>query len=123
MRTTKEQLRRIIREAVKRKLQEAPEGVNFQAEVGGFLASALGTYLEEDDVVGSNAWEMMMGTLGEDELPVPGRVEDLDPLAELVTEHVLQDSQVRDAVKGIAKNLLDNLMDYAGEDFTPRGGQ
>jgi hypothetical protein len=115
---TKEQLRRIVSETVKNKLariDEVSDNVNFGQEVGDFVAMSLSEFFSDDeqlDLVTSNAWEMMVGTLGEDQLPVPGRVEDLEPLSELVTTYVLQDESVKNLVRQIAHNILESLMDY-----------
>lgn len=121
MRTTKEQLRRIIREAVKRKLQAlnedpAPGGGIDMTEPAEFIIEALNMWLEETgiDLIGSNAWEMMMGTLGEEEIPVPGRVEDVDHFAEKCAERVMASPDLKEKVTAIAKLMLESAMDNFG---------
>jgi hypothetical protein len=116
---TKEQLRRIIRDTVNRKLQrldEAPEAVDPAGEVAEFVMGALAMWLDEDgiDLIGNNAWEMMMGTLGEDEIPVPGRVEDVDHFAQQAAEKVLSDPDIKDKVAQICKLMLESAMDNFG---------
>lgn len=124
MRMTKQQLRRIVREAVRSKLEqldEAPENtVSVGAELGEFLVAALSDEMQHNDVqddITSNAWERMMGTLGEDNVPVPGRVEDVDAWAELITEHVLQHPETRAVFKTMAEVLLENVMMNFGDEF------
>lgn len=119
MRTTKEQLRRIIREAVKRKMQalnEAPETMDVAGEVAEFVTSALDMWLEEQgvDLIGSNAWEMMVGTVGEEGVPVPGRVEDVDHFAEQAATKVLASPDLKEKVTQICKLMLESAMDNFG---------
>lgn len=119
MRTTKEQLRRIIREAVQRKLRaldEAPETIDIPGEVAEFVTGALEMWLREDgvDLIGSNAWEMMMGTLGEEGVPVPGRVEDVDHFAEQAAAKVMASPELKEHVTAICKLMLESAMDNFG---------
>lgn len=120
MRMTKEQLRRIVREAVNRKLQRLDEAgeetIDVAGEVAEFVTGALVMWLNEDgvDLIGSNAWEMMMGTVGEEGVPVPGRVEDVDHFAEQAAAKVLADPDVKDQVTQICKLMLESAMDNFG---------
>lgn len=120
MKLTKEQLRRIIREAVNRKLErldEAPEGtIDIPGEVAEFVTGALEMWLREDgvDLIGSNAWEMMMGTVGEEGVPVPGRVEDVDHFAEQAAAKVMASPELKEHVTAICKLMLESAMDNFG---------
>lgn len=120
MKMTKTQLRRVIREAVNRKLQALNEdpaaggGIDM-TEPAEFLIPALVEHLEsETDLVTSNAWEMMMGTLGEEEVPVPGRVEDVDHFADKIADRVMASPDLKEVVKTMARLMLESAMDNFG---------
>lgn len=116
MKLTKEQLRRIVREAVNRKLDEAPETIDISGEVAEFVTGALEMWLREEgvDLIGSNAWEMMMGTVGEEGVPVPGRVEDVDHFAEQAAAKVMASLELKEHVTAICKLMLESAMDNFG---------
>lgn len=123
MKLSERQLRQIINEEIKR-LHEAPgETIDIAGEVGSFIEEALLRELVNDDDlvkrISDNAWEMMMGTLGEDQVPVPGRYEDVLDLADAAAGNVLKSSVLRDELFKIAKNMLESLLDNVG---TPRRG-
>jgi hypothetical protein len=120
MRITKEALRRIIREAVKRKLEESdineamPETAG--DSMGGTVdavAAALVTQLIErvDSTLASNAYEMVMG-LGEDESMMrPGRYEDVEHFASQAVDKALSDPELKDALLTTAMEVIKNLME------------
>lgn len=109
---TAKQLRNLI-ESVSRKvsnLNEANEdSIDVSGEVAGFVISALVMWLDEGgiDLIGSNAFEQMMGTLGE-EAPVPARIEDVEHFAESAASHVLADPNIKKQVTQICKMLLES---------------
>lgn len=117
MKVSKEQLRRIIREAVKAKIREASELEDRVLDLtspADFIIGAF-VHLYEDahafDLLASNAWEMMGGTLRDEQMPVPARHEDVDALAAKIAEQVVSDQAVKDIFAKIAKNLIENLME------------
>ena len=118
MRLTKDSLRRIIREAVKVKIAEAgePEQFDIASEHAEFLGSALVMWLDDEgiDLIGSNAWEMMLGTVGEENVAVPGRVEDVDHFAEQCATTVLANPELKEAITKIAKLMLESAMNNFG---------
>lgn len=118
MKVTKEQLKRIIREAVDRKLQrldEGPETVDMGETldaVAGAIEHQLIEHLESE-VTFSNVGEMTMGTIqSEDDLVLPGRYEDTDHWAAKIADQVCND--IRADVQKFAKEMLESLMSNMG---------
>lgn len=130
MKVTKAQLRRIIREAVKRRIEllseaevEHDKGADNDldiTDVADFISESFSRLLEDPetfDVLTGNAWEMMMGTLGEDQVPAPTRMEDVEHWSERIATRCLADASVKDVFQKVAHNMLQNLMKPQG---TPR---
>lgn len=114
MRMTKESLRRIVREAVKAKLARLDEGpprteYDEHMEV---IASAIAHQLTEkleDEVTFSNAGEMIMGTIADDQLLRPSDYEGVEPAAKKIAEMVV--GQLREELERFATDMLHSLME------------
>lgn len=120
MRLTTKQLRKIIRENVAARLAALDEASELETadmtDSADFISGALANWLDEEghDLIASNAWEMMMGTVGEENLSVPGRVEDVDHFAEQIAAKVVSDPVLKEAITKIAKTILETSMQEFG---------
>ena len=115
MRLNAQQLKRIIKEAVQSKLQEAEGYSSVTEQVSDALIGGFSMYMEESPevvaTIGSNSYEMMMGTVIGSAPLVPARHEDVEGIANDVAEAVLRDSSVKAVFVDIAKTMLESLMD------------
>lgn len=110
------QVRKIIESIVKQRLAEArPSEDPIIADCAGALSHALVEALE-GDLIGDNAFEVMMGSAPDEDRLVLGRYEDLDAVAEVVVRDVLRDANVHDALYQIAESMLRAAMQVAHED-------
>ena len=118
MKLTKDQLRRIVRESVQRKLRALDEAESLEEGrlnnpvvdlVGGALAQQLNELFErEGGTVESNAYEMVAGTPDPD-VVAPARYEDLRDFADACAEVAL--AEVKDQVHEMAFGILQSLME------------
>lgn len=118
MRTTKAELRRIIREAVRRKIErlDEAEGTVDMKEMVDACAGAMVTQLIEriDSTLGANAHEMVVSVTGDD-VPRPGRYEDVGHYAPQVVDAVLSDPELKDALLTVAVDVIHGLMEPEDE--------
>jgi hypothetical protein len=115
---TKEQLRRIIRETVNRKLHalnEAP--VSGEAVNMGELTDALGGVMVDqlvNEIVDSEftslSFEMVTDVVDQETVPLPGRYEDVEYYAEKAVDAALVDPRLKDALVASAIKVIHNLM-------------
>jgi len=119
MKLSRTQLRHIIQETVNEALIDDPtDHEDPFNDVADFLSQSLSDEVNFDsDLIGSNAFEAMLGTLGEEGVPTLARKEDLEATAEFVVERVLESEIMRESVKKIALNFLENLMNEQGSPF------
>lgn len=124
MKLSQTQLRRLINEAVKRRFSEVSgtdHGADVPDQIAEFLIPAVAEHLSsQSDLVAGNAWEQMMGTLGEDDVLTPSRYEDIDSMADQVAQIVITSSELREELIAIARQVLSSLMEQQG---TPGPGR
>lgn len=113
------QLRSIIAEEVRLLGEANDDRIDPNSKLGvtnalaEFVGEALIRHLEEDvEVVANNAFEMAVGTLG-DEVPVPARFEDIEGYSEKIADKLLKSPELREVVERIAASVLRNLMEEA----------
>lgn len=106
MRTSKAQLRRIIRETVKRKLLEAQSTDRELRDMGEALGMMAGELIRDDsrDLVND-----MLTNNPQDEMVRLNRYEDIDGFAQVVVEAALSD--VRSALTGVVVRVFEELME------------
>jgi hypothetical protein len=108
---SREQLRRVISEAVNRKLEEvglSPPGPNEFVEVVG--DAIISEMMENDMNLANNAYEMVMGTIDDETFVRPARYEDVDEWAHEITDKVLSSEELKYSVFSAAQQVLKNLM-------------
>ena len=113
MRTTKEQLRRIVREAVQRKLRALDEAPDMMGDSPvDAVAGAMVTQLIDgiDSTFASNVHEMVV-SVTDDNFMRPGRMEDIEHFATQAVEAVLSDPDLKDALLTAAIQVLHNAME------------
>lgn len=115
MKLNRTQLRQIVRETMNR-LDEAPEeSIDVAGEFGECLGRSLLFVFNEyfDDVV-RGAWDQVLEVHGEDQMPVPGRVEDIDHWATKIADVVLKNPRLHDTLTDAASRLLRSSLDAPG---------
>jgi hypothetical protein len=104
-------LRSIIAEEMKR-ITEAGEEKLDMTQAAEFVAEALIRHLSEDiELIAGNAFELMLGTVGNDGVHVPGRMEDLDDFAATIADKVLKSEELKDIVERISVQVLRSAME------------
>lgn len=120
MQVSKAALRRIIREAVKARLEENGE----QSDVGMGAAEALTDTLivmtREHDV-SSDAFEVWMAR--EEKPMLPARIEDVGAFAEKLADHVLGEPELREALVACLTQILRSAMESVDDDRPDVFGQ
>jgi hypothetical protein len=103
---TQQQLRQVIKEA----LLEAGSGdINFAEELFEFVITAIDDLIPNFDAVGKRAAEAATNRL-KDQVPVPGRFEDVEPIAEEIAAAVMSNQRMHNIVQSVARNMLIELM-------------
>ena len=111
MRLSQKALRRIVREAVQRKLDEAPDPqVNLAEELAPYLAHGMQQHMDQTGSMALEAMHFAVDDLGDD-VPVPVRYEDIEPYAEKMAELALQDNTIRRIAQDVARRMLHKLME------------
>lgn len=77
-------------------------------DTAGAIVNALVMALEEDDVVGDNAFEMMMGSVPDENRLAKIRLEDVEATAELVIQAVYRDPELHSKLKEIAMSMIES---------------
>ena len=116
MKFTKAQLRNMIIESLSN-ISEAPVDKPWGNEVSEALASALQQTLldllqENYELLASKTTEVFMGnTLNDPDFRgYPGRIEDVDGIAQKATEHTLKSGVLDELVHQILKSVLKNTV-------------
>jgi hypothetical protein len=108
MKVSKEQLRRIIREAVNRKLDEAtPERDPGGQTIGRELAEAVSSVLH---VHADEVFKRTMA-LTDDSTDRPVRYEDIEGFAQKATELALSEFSIYEVLENVAIKVLSELME------------
>ncbi len=115
MKLTQRQLRQIIKEEASksRRLAESPLSDDSPADqvADGVLEAFLQWFSERGaDLLAGNAFQVLIGTVPDEELLVPVRYEDLDVLADDAAEIVLSDEALKQHVTDICRQVLSSLM-------------
>lgn len=115
MKVTTEALRRIIREAVRAKLEEAGEAEGRATDMtapADFIIDAFSKMMANarffDELAGS-AFESMLDALGDD-VPTPDRYDDIDSFAEQIAAKCVASPKVKETFQIVANNLLESLI-------------
>ncbi len=95
----------------KRNLKENAEGNAMVEDPAGWFVEAFAHLAENDHVLGSNAFEMWLGSVGPEGAMLPARIEDIDGVAQSAAELACSDPRMIEAVKDIIKNMIESAMD------------
>lgn len=87
-------------------------------DTAGAISQALLMSLE-DDVVGSNAFEMMMGSAPDEDRLTLARLEDVDATAELIVQAVYRHPGLHDKIHQMAAEMLESAMGAMSEAADP----
>jgi len=113
MKLSQKQLRTIIESVVNsKKSKNLNEDANDQLVTFDAAAASLVEALVSDlngEAITGQAFEMWMG-LGENEVVIPSRIEDIEDLAAGLAQVVLDNPALRDALQSVLKDMLDNAM-------------
>lgn len=118
-------IRKIVEETRKGRLNEdAPTSDPVVDETAGAIVGALLMSLEGDeDVLANNAFEMMMGSVPDEDRLAKVRLEDVDSTAELVVQAIYRDPELHATLKQIAKDIIESAAEAIQADVpTPAGG-
>lgn len=111
MKLSQKQLRSLIESVAKKQLNEGTEGNAMVEEPAGCFVDAFTHFVSEDTVLGSNAFEMWMGSTGPEGPMLPARIEDVDGTARSAAEIACSDPRMIEAVKDVIKNMIESAMD------------
>jgi hypothetical protein len=117
-------IRKIVEEALAGRLNEdAPSSDPVVDDTAGAMVNALVQSLEDDDdIIASNAFEMMMGSMPDENRLMKVRLEDVEATAELVVQAIYRDPNLHYALKQIAKDLIESAAQAIQTDVpTPVG--
>lgn len=103
-------IKQIVEETLAGRLNEdAPSSDPVVDDTAGAIVNALLMSLEdEDDVLGSNAFEMMMGSAPNEDRLMQVRLEDVESTSELVVQAIYRDPALHAALKQIAKDMIES---------------
>lgn len=105
-----------VKQIVKEALSEGRTADPIVDDTAGAIVHALVSALEdEDDVIASNAFEVMMGSAPDEDRLTLARFEDVDATAELVVQAVYRDPALHDQIHDIAATMLRNAMHAMGK--------
>lgn len=94
----------------KKSLRENAAGNAMVEDPAGWFVEAFAHLVENDHVLGSNAFEMWMGSTGAEGPMLPARIEDVDGAAQSAAEIVCSDPRMVEAVKDVIKNMIESAM-------------
>src|SRR5574338_1029629 len=101
-------IKKIVEEARAGLLSEdAPTSDPVVDETAGAIVNALVMALE-DDVIGDNAFEMMMGSMPDENRLMKVRLEDVEATAELVVQAIYRDPELHAVLKQIAMDMIES---------------
>jgi hypothetical protein len=99
-------IRSVVRDIIEQTLNESASDSIVDDVSDGILLSLTNVINDEDDLVLSNAWEYMMGSMPDEERMALGRYEDVESTAELVVQKILKDPGLHDALHNVAATML-----------------
>ena len=100
-------IKKIFKETVGSKLDENQSSDPVVDDTSGAIVSALVMALEEN-IIGDNAFEMMMGSAPDENRLTQVRLEDVEASAELVVQAVYRDPALHDALKQLAMEMIES---------------
>lgn len=106
----KDAIKKIVEDVRSGALSEnAPTSDPVVDETAGAMVNALVMSLEhEGQTIGSNAFEMMMGSVPNEDRLAQVRLEDVDSTAELVVQAIYRDAELHRVLKEIAKDIVES---------------
>lgn len=109
-------IKKIVEEALANKLDEGRTSDPIVDETAGAIVHSLVSTIEdEDDIIASNAFEVMMGSSPDEDRLTLARFEDVDSTAELIVQAVYRDPALHDALHNVAAMILRNAMHAMGK--------
>ncbi len=99
-------IQNIFKEATGQMLDENQSSDPVVDDTASAIVNALVMSLDENDIVGDNAFEMMMGSYPDEDRLAQVRLEDVDATAELVVQAVYRDPELHSKLKQIAMNMI-----------------
>ncbi len=101
-------IKNIFKEAMDQPLGENQSSDPVVDETAGAIVNALVMALDEDPVIGDNAFEMMMGSAPDENRLTQVRLEDVEATSELVVQSVYRDPELHAKLKQIAMDMIES---------------
>lgn len=101
-------IRSIVKEAMGQSLDENQSSDPVVDDTAGAIVNALVMALEDDSVIGDNAFEMMMGSAPDENRLAQVRLEDVEATSELVVQAVYRDPELHSKLKEIAMSMIES---------------